>query len=660
MQNIEKALGIGITLEEGFYKSVVCSFLPMFLVLVFFVVGAFGFFSYAEFTKHKQLLIQEELKNLEIMQYSMVSDLEILKSDLNIILHSGALKDFLRSGSNSTQKRFEAKIAEFLGDRGKYLQIRYIDEKGLERVRLNYRNARSSVVQRKYLQDKSGRYYFVNTIKLARGEVYISPLDLNVEEGVVETPYMPTLRIAAPVYMSAEDENPQGILVLNYMAESMLKRYVSAQPHNGIGEYFIVNQDGYWLKSSQSEKEWGFMLPHQRSFAKENPQAWSLLSAQAHNHVVAGSALFLTNIIDVSQKMGAGLGFGVVGGTEEWYLIAQIETSTIDYVTFLAHYKKLLFTMFLCLVLLGVVCWQLARKRIERQSVQRTFRLLSKGLEQSPAAVIITNDTGQIIYVNPKFESMSGYSFAEVVGDNPRVFKSGKTEEKVYAELWKTIKEGKTWRGDFENEDKESNPYYVEAQISPIYGTDGITQNFIAIQEDVTEKVALHKKLEEMATIDALTGTVNRRQFMHLCTKEFTRSTRYHHIGAVLVLDLDFFKKVNDTYGHYAGDHVLVQFAECMEQNLRECDVLGRLGGEEFAVLIVEADQEKALLLAERLREATENLHIFYEESDITMTVSIGCSEFSVDDSDVTEALKRADDALYVAKEKGRNRVECI
>jgi diguanylate cyclase (GGDEF)-like protein len=165
------------------------------------------------------------------------------------------------------------------------------------------------------------------------------------------------------------------------------------------------------------------------------------------------------------------------------------------------------------------------------------------------------------------------------------------------------------------------------------------------------------RQLERMATSDPLTGLANRRVFWDKARSEFTRSRRCQSPLSVLMIDLDHFKRLNDTYGHLAGDEVLKEFAKICQLNLREYDTFARFGGEEFTVILPETEAEKALIVANRLRSAVEAMTVMVDGKAIRYTISIGVSQLGSRDSSFDDILLRADDALYTAKRNGRNRV---
>jgi len=175
---------------------------------------------------------------------------------------------------------------------------------------------------------------------------------------------------------------------------------------------------------------------------------------------------------------------------------------------------------------------------------------------------------------------------------------------------------------------------------------------------EIKERTLLEQRLRELARTDSLTGVMNRRHFMEVAEREVSRSRRYAKPLSVLMMDLDFFKNINDRYGHAAGDQVLVAFVRECQRLLRDEDSLARMGGEEFAILLPETGLEQALIVAEKLRKAIEFNPVERRgEASIPLTVSVGCSELNEESHDIEMMLSKADQALYRAKKLGRNRV---
>ncbi|NJB67849.1 diguanylate cyclase (GGDEF)-like protein/PAS domain S-box-containing protein [Desulfobaculum xiamenense] len=203
----------------------------------------------------------------------------------------------------------------------------------------------------------------------------------------------------------------------------------------------------------------------------------------------------------------------------------------------------------------------------------------------------------------------------------------------------------------------KGNIRHVSIHLSVAPGYEDSWGKVIVSMVDITDRKRLETELKRMATTDPLTGANNRRCFLERAGQELHRSQRYGTPPAFLMLDIDHFKTINDTYGHAAGDEVLKALVRVCKHVLRESDLFGRLGGEEFAALVIESDRDNAMRAAERLREELERTAVSYEHHDITFTVSIGMATILPEETDIDCIMARADKALYAAKHAGRNRV---
>jgi diguanylate cyclase (GGDEF)-like protein/PAS domain S-box-containing protein len=293
----------------------------------------------------------------------------------------------------------------------------------------------------------------------------------------------------------------------------------------------------------------------------------------------------------------------------------------------------------------------------DRKQVEDELRQLGTAVQQSSSCVVITDPTGTIEYINPRFTQVYGYTLEEAVGQNPRIISSGSQKKELYQELWATITSGKSWSGEFCNIGKSGQHYWVKATISPVQEEGGTIRHFVGVQEDITELKTQQAQLLKLATTDSLTKLANRRHFLEKCEQETSRCHRYANNMALLMIDIDHFKNVNDSLGHDAGDLVLRNMGRIMEETLRESDLAGRLGGEEFGALLPETDLDQAFRVAERMRKRIEQTRIDTPSGAIGITVSIGIGGDVAGCLSVEELLKQADVALYEAKRKGRNRV---
>jgi diguanylate cyclase (GGDEF)-like protein/PAS domain S-box-containing protein len=283
-------------------------------------------------------------------------------------------------------------------------------------------------------------------------------------------------------------------------------------------------------------------------------------------------------------------------------------------------------------------------------------KMICSAIEQGPVAVIITDKEGNIEYVNSRFSELTGYSSNEMIGENPRLLKSDEHSPEFYKELWDTITSGKVWKGTLHNKKKNGELYWEDTSISPVISNGGNITHFVAVKDDITERRKMEEELKNIAGKDSLTQTYNRSKFKEIFNKEVARFSRYSHPFSLILLDIDFFKRVNDTYGHNTGDNILRSASRIIQECIRETDTLIRWGGEEFIILASATDLENTKMLAERIRKIIENQDF---DTVRKITISFGVASFRSDDNE-DSLVKRADDALYQAKKNGRNRVEAI
>ena len=314
----------------------------------------------------------------------------------------------------------------------------------------------------------------------------------------------------------------------------------------------------------------------------------------------------------------------------------------------------------------------------ERKQTELRLLQLHKAVEQSPVSVLITDIQGNIEYVNPYFTKLTGYELNEAIGKNPLIIQSGSTPRETYEEMWNTIRSGNVWRGDIWNKKKNGELYCELEIITPVIDSDGTIVNYVAIKEDITaQKEAdaklreAHNKLEEQmneiqvlqsdlreqAIRDPLTKLHNRRYLKETLSRELSRAMREQYPVSFLLLDIDHFKTVNDTYGHAAGDFVLKEIAEHLLEFTRTGDIVCRYGGEEFLVVFPNTKEQDAFFIADRLRATIQKSIIYVDRHVISITVSAGISEFPTHGQYEALILETADKALYHAKYNGRNQV---
>lgn len=290
------------------------------------------------------------------------------------------------------------------------------------------------------------------------------------------------------------------------------------------------------------------------------------------------------------------------------------------------------------------------RHAAEREAIvaESVFRHTTEG-------IIVTDADGVIIRVNPALEAITGYRAPELVGRNPRLLKSARHNRDFYRAMWETLESTGVWVGEIWNRRKDGEEYPQLLSIRAVRSEQGDVDSYVAVCHDISERKESEERLHHLATHDSLTGLPNRTYLNDLLQQTLRHAQRYESITAVLFLDLDNFKDVNDSYGHETGDQLLKWIARRLEFQLRSEDIVVRFGGDEFVIVLPQIDDsEYASVVARRILAAAREPYLI-EHQKIRPSVSIGIAIYPEAGRDAADLLRDADAAMYAAKRQGRN-----
>lgn len=296
-----------------------------------------------------------------------------------------------------------------------------------------------------------------------------------------------------------------------------------------------------------------------------------------------------------------------------------------------------------------------------RKQTEEALRVASAAFE-THEAILITDASANIIRVNQAFTDITGYSSAEVLGKNPRMMNSGRQDKAFYVEMWQQLLHTGAWSGEIWDKRKNGQIYPKWMTVTAVKNERQETIRYVAIFSDITARKQAEEDIRNLAFYDALTKLPNRRLFIDRFHAALPVSARHNNYGAVLFIDLDKFKALNDTLGHDYGDLLLVEVAARTKSCVREMDTVARFGGDEFVVLIEEISDDrdeasrKVGLVAEKIREALARPYRL-KEHEHQSSPSIGISLYRGNEEAVDTLLKHADLAMYQAKSSGRNAV---
>lgn len=299
------------------------------------------------------------------------------------------------------------------------------------------------------------------------------------------------------------------------------------------------------------------------------------------------------------------------------------------------------------LILVGVILLSRVFDRQRRDANE--LRKLSQVVDQNSNSTLITDLEGRIEYVNSHFTELLGYRLEEIKGESSQLLKSNTTSQEVINDLWETISQDGVWTGEMGARCKDASICWVKARISAVKDNEGVMTHYVAVLEDIGEKRAQQVAMEYLATHDSLTNLPNRSHFFQNVHKAISAAKSQQQTLAVMLMDLNQFKIINDTLGHQTGDLILKKIAKRLQLSVKSIDTVGRMGGDEFLVLLRDADENVALNVAERMRQAIST-PIQVSDRHFEVSMSIGIALFPMHGLNPDILIQRADVAMYTAK----------
>jgi len=501
----------------------------IFLVLSIVYIALFSVIQFNAKAVEKNALQRNENRIIELEKNMIGQNLENVISDLLFLTDSFALNDFAET---ETAYQNLAREWQILSDKKKiYDQIRYIDTAGNETIRVNYTQQGAYIVPETALQNKSDRYYFTESIGLKKGQIYISKLDLNIENNKIEEPIKPMIRFATPVF--AQDGTLKGVIVLNYYAQYLLDDFKKISGTSG-GEVFLLNANGYWISNSNQEKEWAFMYEDKKgiSFQTEFPDEWAAMLKDAAGNIDTKNGLFtFTHMMLLSDpllKENTIQDARIVLGEGDWIAVSFVDRNSEN----------------------GIL--------LEEDPLKFVFSLI-KEQEWFFLLILLISMVSSILMVSNK---------------------AAKAEIRYFSEY------------------------------------------------------------------DAMTNVLNRRAGFVKLSEACQKTMKNRSKMSLCFIDINGLKDVNDVLGHEKGDELILTVVAGIKNCVRESDFIIRLGGDEFLVSFLNADEDEAEQIWQRIRAGYEQINADGSRPYL-ISVSHGIQEFICN-----KALDIIDDTVNAADEK--------
>lgn len=578
-------------------------------------------------------------------QDELKSYLSGLANYVNAARTSDALNTYIRTPSPASWSDTVNLFYDLTKTNPDIMQLRYLDATGLEKIRIDQDSGRREpdIIDVDKLQDKSRRYYFTETAQLGPNSFWISNLDLNVENRTIEVPHKPVIRVASPVFT---DQRFSGIVIINLHAKQFLNTFINSS----FFDISLIDKDGFIIFHPEKEKRWSRYLQSGHTLQTIYPhQALTVLNSSSPLTLRNHEDFFSASITTLLPKDGA-----IILFEPKKEKIQKIEKERRNAIIILV---LIIFLISLPLsYIISKAPASLSRKIQEQNNTLRDyFELIDTNI---PSCT--TNLDGTLLTVSKAFVEKTGYQKPQLLGIQLADLEEPNQEESVCAQIPSSVKTDSGWKGDIHFRTARGDHLYTSTRAYPKYDPANNIVAVSIIHRDITDQ----RRIEELSIKDGLTGLYNRRFFNDTIARELSRAQRESSLLSFAMLDVDYFKQYNDSYGHQKGDEVLKKISKTLNQKMtRGSDFCFRLGGEEFGILFLKALPDEAAAFTDGIRQAVQDLQIEHTGSKIanSVTVSIGLLTLYPDaDITVEYIFRKADEALYTAKNEGRNRLVSI
>ncbi|MEN4052799.1 MULTISPECIES: sensor domain-containing diguanylate cyclase [Sulfurimonas] len=590
---------------------------------------------------NKEVVRQDSLKKAalyaEEIQKDFQQNLKASQRKLKAIRESKIFqKNFQENRIRKCSELLFLDIAKTSSD---IMQLRYIDKNGNEVIRVERNNPRQEayIIDRKYLQNKAQRYYFKELMQLRDGEYWYSKLDLNVEHGKIEEPLKPVIRIGTPYYYKGERK---GILIINVFVNDFLHSLVESDIYN----VFLIDKDNYMLVNTQHKNEWS------RYLDKENGKNLeSLLDVKSENSYI------------LNLKITNNEGLKIILVPKENYIAAEVKENFYQFlwVVLIVLILSLPLSYFMSILPAKLKSKVDAlNKELENEAKDKDILLSLFDLSDAVLFKWNNDEKWSVSFVSKSVENLLEYSQNDFASNKVAYINCIHSSDiaRVEQEVQAAIKVEAYFftHEPYRIVTKNKKIKWILDNTVIVRDENGEIINFVGYLTDVTELKEKEFELENLARIDQLTKINNRLYLDEILMKQYYRFNRHSEECSIILVDIDYFKTVNDEYGHLVGDKVLVEFAALLQKSIRKDDIVGRWGGEEFLIILPHTYLDKAAFLAEKLCKiiAEHEFNVIGHK-----TASFGVATF-VHGMSVEQCVDMADDALYEAKEGGRNMVK--
>lgn len=587
-----------------------------------------------------------------------------IKGDAHLLANHPLIPAVLNNPQGSDARQLTRQWQTFTAQKRIYDQLRLLDSKGQELMRINLTAEGATVVPPEQLQNKGGRYYFREAMTLPVDQIYLSPLDLNVENGQIEQPIKPMLRVAIPINNASGEK--AGLIILNYLASNIM---ADIDSHNLLfnGQMLLLNQQGYYLHGFTPAQEWRFMYPEQEQrdglFSSQFSAIWQKINTTQSGEMSNEQGLFHYHWLSTDEETGDSTPYG-----RNFVILSTISAASLAAMK--APYGKASWAaLLLAIPMILIFATIAARFRLRELdtfsrlcSIEENQRLI---LESVGEGIIGLDHNGRLTFANHRAAELTGHKQNEMLGQQVHnlLHASNEDDSDHHSEncpIQRSLYLGISRQASHDVfQRRNCDTFPVEYISNPII-RNGIIQGGVISFFDISARKQAEQRIEYLVLNDPLTDLPNKKLFLDRLNQQIAATRHTGQLSMLLYIDIDHFKQINDAKGHDTGDEILIEVSRRLKSVIQEGDTIARIGSDEFVLLrpgeTTEVDYiaHIAQLLADELMLILEQPYRL-ENDSVRITTSIGITVFPLEDEDAATVLTHADTAVSGAKESGRH-----
>jgi diguanylate cyclase (GGDEF)-like protein/PAS domain S-box-containing protein len=627
-------------------------------------------FSLAIFCYYSQQVTEVEQHTQKMNQYvNQVISLKVrhilrnISADARLLANDPLLPRVFSNPMGDDSRLIAEEWLEFSAQKRIYDQIRLLDLNGQEIMRINLTATGASIVPRDQLQQKVKRYYFNEAMSLHPGQIYLSPLDLNVENNQIEQPIKPMLRIALTV--TDNNNNKIGLIVLNYLAADLM-REIEAYSQLADSKNLLLNHQGYYLHGVARDREWLFMYPQKNQsrgiFSSDYAEVWQHINRSRDAHLKTDKGIFSFQRLSSNELTASPSPFN-----RQFIIVSLVSAQQL--LALKAPYRE--FAWGASMLALPIILIFSALTTHFRLKELNTFDLLQVTeanqrliLESVGEGIFGFDASGRLNFVNSRAEILTGFRQDEMLGRQLHSLvhtceHNLSQQHEEHCPLQRCLARGKAQHQTddlFLRKNCETLP--VEYICNPII-KNGTYNGGVLSFFDITKRKQAEQRIEYLALYDSLTNLPNKRLFLDRLEQQIASAKNNKEISALLYIDIDRFKQINDAMGHENGDKILIETAHRLQYVTQEGDTIAHIGSDEFTLLLAnhtinaEDMAHQAQIIADEIMLILQQPY-YLELNTVRLTVSIGITLFPFSDESASSILAQADTAVASAKQEGR------